>query len=187
MKRKQLTHTAKDLFFKYGIKRVTIEEICQEAGVSKMTFYKHFKNKNELVKTMVTQITDEALEKYRKLMSSDVPFEEKVRQTILMKFEGTDQMSQEFLSDYITHADPDMLEFMHERSRLTMALIIKDYTEAQKRGEIRKDVKIEFILWYLNKMIDLMGDKDLEKLYDSPQEMIMEQVNFFFYGIMPHK
>ena len=101
MKRKQLIHTAKDLFFKYGIKRVTVEEICQEASVSKMTFYKHFKNKNELVKTMIIQMTDEAMEKYRKLMDSNIPFEEKVRETIHMKLEGTDQMSQEFFADYI--------------------------------------------------------------------------------------
>jgi len=37
----QIIDTSKKLFWKYGIKRVTIEEICREAGVSKMTFYKH--------------------------------------------------------------------------------------------------------------------------------------------------
>jgi AcrR family transcriptional regulator len=39
---------AKELFWKYGIKKVSIEEICAEAPVSKMTFYKFFKNKNDL-------------------------------------------------------------------------------------------------------------------------------------------
>jgi len=187
MKRKQLIHTAKDLFFKYGIKRVTVEEICLEANVSKMTFYKHFKNKNELLKTLLLQMYDEAMEKYRSIMEQDIPFEEKVRETIRIKFEGTDQMSQEFLSDYIPHAEPEMLAFVQKRMHETMGLIIKDYEEAQKRGDIRQDIKIEFILWYLNKIVDLMGDEELEKLYGTPQEMIMELVNFFFYGIMPRK
>jgi AcrR family transcriptional regulator len=185
MKRKSLIHTAKDLFFKYGIKRVTVEEICQEANVSKMTFYKHFKNKNELVKTMIIQMTDDALEKYRSLMDSDVPFEEKVRETIQLKLEGTDQMSQAFFSDYIPDAEPELHDFIHQRMHETMGLIIQDYTEAQERGDIRQDIKIEFILWYLNKMLDMMGDEALEKMYDSPQDLIMEMVNFFFYGIMP--
>jgi len=185
MKRKQLVHTAKDLFFKYGIKRVTVEEICQEANVSKMTFYKHYKNKNELVKTMIMQLTDEALEKYRRLMNSDMPFEEKVRETIRMKLEGTDNMSQEFFSDYLPHAEPEMLEFLQERRHESMELIIKDYAEAQKKGDIRQDIKIDFIIWYLNKMWDIMTDEELEKMYDNPQDMIMEMVNFFFYGIMP--
>ena len=187
MKRKSLIHTAKDLFFKYGIKRVTVEEICQEAGVSKMTFYKHFKNKNDLLKTMIMQITDEAMEKYRKLMDSDVPFEEKVRKTIQMKLDGTDQMSRAFFTDYIPQAEPELRDFIHQRMHEVLALVIKDYAEAQKKGEIRQDIRIEFILWYLNKMLDLMEDETLEKMYDNPRDMIMEMVNFFFYGIMPRK
>ena len=187
MKRKQLIHTAKELFFKYGIKRVTVEEICNKANVSKMTFYKHFRNKNELVKTMIKQITDEAMDRYNAIMEQDIPFEEKVRETIRMKFEGTDQMSREFLEDYLPHAEPEMLDFVHRRAAETFGRIVRDYAEAQEKGDIRKDIKIEFIMWYLNKMIDLLGDEELDKMYDSPQEMIMEMVNFFFYGIMPRK
>lgn len=187
MKRKQLIQTAKELFFKYGIKRVTVEEICKEANVSKMTFYKHFKNKNELVRTWLTEMTDEALERYNTLMQQDIPFEEKVRETIKMKLEGSDQMSQEFFSDYIPQADPELRDFIHQRMHETMGLLINDYAKAQKRGEIRQDMKIEFILWYLNKMLDLMEDEALQKMYDSPQDLIMEMVNFFFYGIMPRK
>jgi AcrR family transcriptional regulator len=44
-KRIQITETAIRLFSQFGTKRVTIEEICRTAGVSKVTFYKHFKNK----------------------------------------------------------------------------------------------------------------------------------------------
>lgn len=187
MKRKQLIQTAKDLFFRHGIKRVTVEEICKEANVSKMTFYKHFKNKNELVKTWITEMTDEAMEQYRTLMDSDLSFEEKVRETINMKLEGTGGMSQDFFSDYIPHAEPELHDFLHQRTHEMMGLIVNDYAAAQKRGDIRQDVKIEFILWYLNKILDLMEDEALQQMYENPQDMIMEMINFFFYGIMPRK
>jgi AcrR family transcriptional regulator len=187
MKRKQLIHTSKDLFFKYGIKRVTVEEICREANVSKMTFYKHFKNKNELVKTMILEMTKETLEKYRSLMDSDIPFEEKVRETIRMKMEGSDRMSQEFFSEYLPHADTELTRFVQQRMHETLDMVIKDYAEAQARGDIRQDIKIEFILWFLNKMLDLISDPGLDKLYDNPRDRIREMVNFFFYGIMPRK
>jgi AcrR family transcriptional regulator len=187
MKRKQIIQTAKDLFFRYGIKRVTVEEICKEANVSKMTFYKHFRNKNELVKIWIMEMTEEVMEKYRKLMDSDKPFEEKVRETIRMKLEGSDQMSQEFFSDYIPHAEPELRDFIHQRTHDIMGLIINDYAEAQRRGDIRQDMKIEFILWYLNKMLNLLEDESLQQMYENPQDLIMEMVNFFFYGIMPRK
>ena len=50
VKHKKLIQTGKALFFKYGIKKVSVAEICKEAGVSKMTFYKHYANKGELAK-----------------------------------------------------------------------------------------------------------------------------------------
>ena len=57
--------------------------------------------------------------------------------------------------------------------------------EAQKRGDIRKDLKPEFIMYFLNKMMELIQDEHLESLYPNPQDLIMELTNFFFYGIMP--
>ena len=68
-KREQLLTTASDLFWKYGMKRVPIEEICKEANVSKMTFYKYFKNKNDLAKTIIDKMHEDAIQKYRSLSS----------------------------------------------------------------------------------------------------------------------
>ena len=49
IKYNQILTKGKELFWKYGIKRVAIEEICKQAHVSKMTFYKYFKNKKYYV------------------------------------------------------------------------------------------------------------------------------------------
>ena len=45
VKNDQIVKIGKDLFYKYGIKRVSVEEICAKANVSKMTFYKFYNNK----------------------------------------------------------------------------------------------------------------------------------------------
>ena len=183
----QILETSRELFWKHGIKRISIEEICSEAGVSKMTFYKHFKNKNELVKDILNRIIDDGIERYRKMMDQDIPFEEKVRQTLIMKMEGTDRMSQEFFNDYYLHADPEMSVFVQEKISQNLGMIMSDYLEAQKKGEIRKDIKPQFILYFINHIYEMIKDPQLESLYSDPQEMIMELTNFFFYGIMPRK
>ena len=70
-KYQDILKTAHDLFWKFGIRRVTIEEICREANVSKMTFYKYFRNKEaiyisvlnhgiELMTDMFRKHTDES-------------------------------------------------------------------------------------------------------------------------------
>ncbi|MCK4663529.1 MAG: TetR/AcrR family transcriptional regulator [Bacteroidales bacterium] len=184
-KLKEILITAKDLFWKYGFKRVTIEEVCREANVSKMTFYKHFKNKMELVKYIINHIMDKGMKKYREIMDSDIPFPEKVKKTIDLKLESTQDISNEFYNDYIRHADPEMLALFQQKRNEMMNSILNDYVEAQKKGDIRKDIKPEFILYFLNRMQEIAKDEQLEKMYDNPQDIVMELTNFFFYGVLP--
>ncbi len=84
-KLQQIVKTAHDLFFRFGIRRVSIEEICRTANVSKMTFYKHFKNKNELVKFLMNEIYEQAFKQYYEIMDQDIPYAEKIEQVIQWK------------------------------------------------------------------------------------------------------
>ena len=44
---------AKELFFMYGLKRVTVDDICRHIGMSKKTLYLFFKNKEELIFSLI--------------------------------------------------------------------------------------------------------------------------------------
>jgi AcrR family transcriptional regulator len=48
-KRDQLLNTALDLFYREGYHSTGIDRILAESGVAKMTLYKHFKSKDELI------------------------------------------------------------------------------------------------------------------------------------------
>lgn len=48
-KRDQLLNTAENLFYREGYHATGIDRILAEAGVAKMTLYKHFKSKDELI------------------------------------------------------------------------------------------------------------------------------------------
>jgi AcrR family transcriptional regulator len=45
---------AEELFFKYGIKSVTMDDIAKHLAVSKKTIYQFFEDKNELVETLLS-------------------------------------------------------------------------------------------------------------------------------------
>jgi len=184
-KQKQIILTARSLFWKYGMRRVSIEEICLKANVSKMTFYKFFKNKTELVKYILNKIEEESINEYQSIMGQNIPFHKKVVQTINMKLRSVDQMSPEFYADLHQNAVREVSEHFHNISGRVSELIVDDYKKAQKNGEIRKDLKIEFIIYQLEKLFAMAGDKNLINLYDSPQDLIMELTRFFFYGISP--
>ena len=184
-KRTQILKTARALFWKFGIKRVSIEEICREANLSKMTFYKHFENKNDLVIAILKHLQNDAFQKYRDIMDQDIPFPEKIERSIQLKIEQTDNLSKEFFTDLHKNASEEVLAYFQSMYQEGIQLILQDYIEAQKRGEIRPDVKPEFIVYFLNQMITMSNDPELQALYKSPQEVIMELLRFFFYGILP--
>jgi len=89
----------RELFWKYGIRRVSIEEICKEAGVSKMTFYKFFKNKNSLVIYIMDCLMKDQFEQYRSFWDSDIPMVQKVEKAIKLKLDYTRSVSRELVQD----------------------------------------------------------------------------------------
>jgi len=182
-KQQQIIGAGKELFWKYGIKRVAVEEICQRAKVSKMTFYKYFKNKKALAHYILEITVGAALKAYEELIARDCSFTVKVNQMLKMKLEGTKDISQEFMLDIYQNADLGLKPYMEEQGKKSLALTIKFLLDSQKKGDIRQDIKIDFILYYFNQMLVMTTDADLLTKYEKPQDLIMEATEFFFYGI----
>ena len=176
--------TGKDLFWKYGLKRVTIEEICRESGVSKMTFYKFFTNKKELAKHILDEVYEDAFKKFEKLVNSSIPFPKKLEQMFIMKLEGMNNVSMEFIKDIYIDPESGLTNHIEAHRQKSMEVIIGFYKTAQDKGSIRKDIKIEFIMAFSNQILKMMEDEHLMSLYKQPQDFIMESMNFLFYGIV---
>jgi len=178
--------TGKKLFWKYGIKRVTIEEICKEAGVSKMTFYKFFPNKIEFAKIILEVEMGESLRKFEQVVHGGLSFPEKIKQMLILKLEGIKDISIEFISDIYKNSDMGLLQMIEIQKQKSLGLFVDFLTDSQKKGLIRKDIKIDFILYYFSQMSQMFDDKQLVSKYDHAQDLIMESMNFLFYGVLPH-
>jgi len=184
-KLQQLVDKAFDLFWKFGFTRVSIEELCQEAGVSKMTFYKHFKNKTDLVRFILHEMSEYSLKLYEDIMSEDIPFVEKVRKSVQLRLKQTENISEAFFNDFQRQNDPELLKVVQEQRISNIKVVTDWYIKAQKDGDVRKDIKPEFIIYFLNHMMEMVKDDNLVNMYNEPHDLIMELTNFFFYGLLP--
>jgi len=52
----RIVQGAQELFFKYGIKSVTMDDIAKNLAISKKTIYLYFEDKNEIVETLISQL-----------------------------------------------------------------------------------------------------------------------------------
>jgi len=178
---------ARTLFWKHGIRRVTIEEICEKAEVSKMTCYKYFSNKTAIAKYLLEDMFESGVKVYKEIYFSDIPYEEKIKKLIDLKMSNAHEMSQELLDDIYKFQDEELSETIENIKNRLIGIYLDDIRESQKTGEIRSDVKPEFMLYFLNNLTEMLTDQRVVEIYDNPEQMIVEVMNFFFYGIMPRK
>jgi AcrR family transcriptional regulator len=57
--RQRILNTAADLFFREGYRAVGIDTIIERSGVAKMTLYRHFPSKNELINAYLQKTNEE--------------------------------------------------------------------------------------------------------------------------------
>jgi len=183
-KQLQVVDTALDLFQRFGIKRIPVEEICKTAGVSKMTFYKYFKNKNDLVCFIWGKGFEQAFAKFDEIRASNIPFQEKLELILKLKEESTAKMSHEFALDYF-FASPDLKGFFEDLSEKSIARFLAFIKDAQKKGQVRSDLKAEFLLAVINNIKSMVKDDNLIGSYPTYQDFVMDVNTFLFYGILP--
>jgi AcrR family transcriptional regulator len=184
-KQDQIIQAGRSLFWKYGIKRVSVEEICLEAGVSKMTFYKHFANKTSLALYILKQFYNDSMAEYHRIMDSNASYPEKIEQGIELKLRNARNLSQEFVDELYKNGDAEIMAFMQEMVKVSLDAFMTDFKKYQQKGEIRNDVKPEFMLYMLNKMVDMTADDNFIRLFRNPADMVRSISSFYFYGIMP--
>jgi len=182
-----ILEASRKLFWKHGLRRVTVEEICKAADTSKMTFYRFFPNKNELAKVVLDRYLQEGLAAFRKIIHENSSAAEKMQQMIQLKMEGTYDISTEFIQDFFIKTDIGLSGYVTGRMNDYFKEAIEEFKAGQEKGWIRKDLNVEFLFYFSRKMIPVMYDKELLQLFKSPHEMIGELTNLIVYGISPLK
>ena len=186
-KHDDIIEASKRLFYKYGIRKVSIEEICAEANVCKMTFYKHFPNKLELAKTVIDKTFGENFEKFSRMMESDLPFPEKMYGLLQMKIENAKDVHWDFIIDLYKNPDSELSGHIHRQIQSGMQLTLDYFAEAQRKGQMRSDLNSTLLLVILDKMQEIALDNRLLAVYDNAQDMALEITKFFLYGIFEER
>ena len=72
------------------------------------------------------------------------------------------EMSQELLDDIYKYQDEELyLETIEPIKKRVIDIYLDDIREAQKIGEIRSDIKPEFMLYFLNNLTEMLTDQRL--------------------------
>ena len=185
-KKSEIVETGKYLFMQFGLKRVTVKEICNKAGVSKATFYNHFDNKNDLIKYIFNKLLEEGYEWLDEIEKQDLSFKEEVQKIIEYKKEKATQMKSLFVSEYLKES-PEMAEFYQNYKERSLKRSIEWVKRCQKEGKIREALHPKFIMKMFRMTIKMMKNEKLANYYQDFTQYIEEIFEFLFYGILPRE
>ncbi len=123
------------------------------------------------------------IQQYNDIMKQQVPFPQRIIRVVELNYNGSKNMSVEFLKD-VYNDKSGLAKKLAAAQQDSREVFKKDLKAAQRKGWIRKDYKIEFIMYMLNSLNEKIMDEKFVSMFKDVQDAIMESTNFFFYGLM---
>lgn len=143
----RIVSAAWKLFYENGYDDTTVEEIVEESGTSKGSFYHYFSGKDALLSSLSDLFDDKYQELIPTLDAEMDSFEQLMylnREMFLMidNSISLDLTARLYASQLITTGEKHLLD----HNRIYYKLLRQIVTEGQKKGELREDVSVNEIV-----------------------------------------
>lgn len=173
---------AKDLFYRYGIRSITMDFIASELGMSKRTLYENFKNKDELVAACLERGRIAQETEMCAILNSDANTIEKLVRCYNRIIYFVNQTSYSF-------------QFDVDQMRTRMNGEVEKYREKQfqyirdilyvgvREGLIRSNLNIDIVTAIHNNQMEWFSKSENSKNWNTG-EFIGTMVTIFLYGIV---
>lgn len=141
--RGRIIEAAWNLFYRQGYDDTTVEEIIEESGTSRGSFYHYFEGKDALLSSL-SYLFDE---KYEALMDAMDPNMDRFDQLMYLNRElfamiensiSLDLLARLYSSQLITRGDRSLMD----HNRTYYKLLRQIVQQGQQRGELRSDVTV---------------------------------------------
>ena len=134
--RAKLIAAARDLFFRYGFAKVSVNDICAGAGMTKGAFYYHFESKEDLFRQLFTPNLDAYLEANYRL-----PPEAGARERFLLlarcTFRCGQAMGRELVAQDLIRLLSSRTNNLYDESRIHTRLLEEAFRRGQEDGTLR--------------------------------------------------
>ena len=138
--------TAGDMFFRLGIRSVSIDDICHELGMSKKTFYVYFASKDELVEQMLQANINYMASKMEDLLKTG-DFKQLVAKFIKHQEEEKNDVRRvpQLVYDLKKYYHQQFAQFQRNCFKTQKAYIMAYLEQGQKEGLVRANLNIELV------------------------------------------
>jgi len=150
-KRRQILAAALAVFFNYGYKRVSMNEIAEAAGISRPGLYLHFSSKEEVFRAAILQFADGLIEEIANGLHSRKTIEGKLRYAFevwtVQRFDLTlNSPEAKEISDSSYEFAREALDQSYEKLESVLASILKGHMKSTGNKKALSAEKMAHIL-----------------------------------------
>lgn len=167
---------AKELFQRYGLRPVTMDDIAKELGVSKKTLYKYFANKEELVSHTVDQVFERVKANMISLSEAEgnaIDMLFAMDEVVCTNIETHDHSMHFQLERYYPEVNAS-LEF--KKRELVFKMMRANIERGIREGIFRENLDVEVVSFLYYSRTRTMAQADLDFLHNRPLTEILREV-----------
>jgi AcrR family transcriptional regulator len=187
--RQRIVDAARAHFFSHGFRRVTMDDLAAELGISKKTLYMHFPGKSDLLEAVLAdKLAD--VEATLKEVTRSYPhdFPATLRELLAGTRRELEEIKPPFVRDMRQKAPEVFKKVERRRAALIQSYMGKFFVQGQRAGMVRKDVPTRLIIEMLLAMVQsIMNPPKMEELGMMPKDGYTGILKIILEGVLTPK
>lgn len=186
--KERIKQKADELYRRYGVKSVTMDEIALQLGVSKKTIYQSFSDKNELVDEVVVNM----LEANKNTCKQSIQQSENAIHEVLLMMEAMQDMmvslSPTFIFDIQRGHPLSFKKFDDYKSEFVFKILQSNIERGKKEGLYRPELNTQIITKFrLNTIMLIYNEEVFPRNEYNALELQNEMSLYYLYGMVTLK
>jgi AcrR family transcriptional regulator len=182
-KRTAILKTTQSLILEFGVDKISIREIAKIAGVSQVTIYNHFEDKDTLIEESLKLLINKTLEFYEEIINSENSFNDKLKEIFNIRKAFNKQKiwySLVKISKHDSYVEKMINNLYQDRLKESLLKLIN---QGKKEKQINAKTSEKALLIYINIFKDYYFDLDNALLLNNDPILVKDLWELFWQGI----
>ena len=180
--KESIRKAAGELFAKFGVGKVSINDIARKAGVSQATIYNNFGSKDGLIQDYIQTVANGFFEHFREISKANKPYVERLENLVQYVIAVVESGSG--YSDVEIMSNPQYKQLMDSLLEQERALFLGFIKEGKKQGYVNQDISDEAIEAYLEVFMQgVNANPELHARTHHDRKLFHDLLTIMLYGL----
>ena len=187
-KKETIINKVRELYRRYGIRSVTMDDVVREVGISKKTLYQYFKDKNELVAAVIKCDTEINMEEHDDMVKNTDNAIEMMLAFYNFQVKMIKEYKPSLIFDLKKYYPRVHNEFVENKRKIIYQNVLTNLIKGKNEGLYRKDMDEEVIATLNLLRVEAFINSavvDVDELLTP--DFFKEMFTYHMYGIVSDK